>query len=213
MKYLHIILIAAGLSLLQVLAHAETIELPANRGGYIISELDGSNPRFISPVDTQINFIGAMGAGGARQVIIGFDLPDLNGRFINATIEFRMRDTDAVSSFPWFNIDAYAFTHEPTEKDSYLGPDDRSKTRVGSAIMNNHTQDGELISIDLSPFLRPLYVNGKPTVETLFIRLNPDDPDGDLSTGDLREGNFGRYRPIIITGANTSEALLRMTTE
>ena len=211
MNYIKHILVTTALSLAASIVQAKTIEIPANRGGYLTSELDGSQPKFISPVDTQINFIGALGEQGARQVIIGFDLPVLTGKFKSAIVEFRMRSKDAASSYPWFNIDAYAFTHDPSGGDFYIGSDDPSKLRVSDDLLTNQIADGALVKIDLTSFLKTIYNSKKPSVDTVYIRLNPDDPDGNLSTGDYREGNFARYRPILVSSDNASESLLRIT--
>lgn len=195
-------------------SYAETLEIEATRGGYIESTLDGKEVTFISPVDTQINFLGALGDEGARQIILGFDLPTIDGVFKSAVMEFPMRHADAVSSFPWFNIDAYAFAHEPSEDDFFVGPLDDKKVRVADNLMAvGQTKNGETIRLDLTDFLAPLYRAKEPLIETLYIRLNPDDSDGNLSTGDKREGNLGRYRPIIVTGKNSISSKLQIVTD
>ncbi|MDQ8192912.1 hypothetical protein QEH59_00645 [Coraliomargarita sp. SDUM461004] len=194
--------------------NAKTIETMATLGGYIKSDLDGKNASFISSEDTQINFIGALGKNGARQIIFGFNLPSLNGKFKSAVVEFDMRKQDATSSFPWFNIDAYGFTHKPTIDDLYIGPLDQTKVLLANDLMSNQwTQNGETIQIDVTDYLNKLYRGRTTSEENFYIRLNPDDPDGDLSTGDMREGNFARYRPLIGTKENKSSAILKILTD
>ncbi|WP_308983425.1 PEP-CTERM sorting domain-containing protein [Thalassobacterium sedimentorum] len=121
-----------------------------------------------------------------------------------------MRNADAVSSAPWFNVDAYGFTTSPSIADTYIGSDDSSKTKLYDNLLTPATQNNETISFEIAPYLQTLYSAGTPTVTTVYIRLNPDDPDGDLGTdGD----DYGRYRPLLFNGLGEGIATLSIVPE
>ena len=189
------------------------INVKADGSGHITAEWDGANPSFIEASDAAINFLGSVNGtspGDSRQAFLAFDLPTLSASPTSAIISFDMRSTDAVSSAPWFNIDAYGFTTSPSTTDSYIGSNDTSKTKLADDLITPSTTNGETISFDIAPYLNTLYTGGTPTVTTVYIRLNPDDSDGDLGTdGD----GFGRYRPILFSGQGAGIATLSIVPE
>lgn len=186
--------------------------------GYIDATWDGGSPTFTAATNANINFTGAMNAtapGASRISFLGFTLPTLGAGFQSATINFNMRSTDAVSSDPWFNLDAYGFTTAPTTSDFYIGSLDATKTLVANNFVTPSTTDGQAISINTTAFLAAFYdAGGNPTVSAVYFRFNPDDADGSLAPvmGDPSQGDgFGRYRSDLFNGAGAPQATLMVT--
>ncbi|MBC2593886.1 hypothetical protein H5P28_06390 [Ruficoccus amylovorans] len=188
--------------------HAQTtVQLNLNAGGYINSDLNGANASLETGANTNMNFIGGLGVNGARQAILAFDLPTLSGDLETAIISFNMRSSQAVESKPWFSIDAYAFTTTPAASDIYIGEDDTRSdfTLIQEDVMSTSTTHGETISINITSYLASLYKDGRPSVSTVYLRLNPNA----TLTG---HDDFGRYRPDFVNGQGESQASLTITT-
>jgi hypothetical protein len=195
------------------LGNAQTIvDLNTAASGFINAEWDGANATFESPNDStlsNINFVGAMNAtspGASRIPVLAFTLPTLAGTPTSAIVSFDMRSADAVSSNPWFNVDAYGFTTAPTASDWFVGATDGSKTLLANDLLTPSVANGATITIDITSYLEGLYTGGTPNIATLYIRLNPDV---DLTTGD----GFGRYRTAFVDGSGNSLTTLTIIPE